>query len=231
MNFIITGLNEKYWNPWGISWISSLKELSQTSCKIIVMDFGLNNITEKKLNEMGVSVQKENNSSNIRNATLSSIINLSKTLDGNIAYFDADCWFQENIDHVFDLIEDKMLIANNNNPGFLAGSHKSWQKFDTVNKITSLMKDENKVECMVKYFSSDVKLINDKFNCINLPDLKENNGLLSLQEQVQSVIHPTGILKKLALRKNLMFYERYPDIFKSYEISNKIKLSRKLFIN
>ena len=231
MNFIVTGMNDQYWNPWGISWIASLKELSQTSCKIIVVDFGLNNYTKKKLNEIDVLVQKENHTSNIRNATLSSIINLSKNLDGNIAYFDADCWFQEKIDHVFDLIEDKMIMVKNNNPGFLAGSNKAWQKFDIVNKITSVMKDENKVECMVKYFASDVKFIDDKFNCINVPDLKDNNGLLSLHEEVQTVIHPTGILKKLALRKNLMFYERYSDIFKSYEISNKIKLSRKLFIS
>ena len=30
MNFIITGLDQKYWNPWGASWVASLKELADT---------------------------------------------------------------------------------------------------------------------------------------------------------------------------------------------------------
>jgi hypothetical protein len=34
-------------------------------------------------------------------------------------------------------------------------------------------------------------------------------------------IHPTGSLKKLATNRNILFHERYPDIFSEYSSKRK----------
>jgi lipopolysaccharide biosynthesis glycosyltransferase len=221
LNFIITAINEKYWNPWGISWIASLRELAQTKYTPIIIDFGLKTSTANKIKEFGITIYQGKKKSTIRNDALATIAQLNKQVCGNFVYFDADVWFQDNIDQLFDQIDNRIIMSQNKNAGFVAGSKKSWQKYDIINSITNFTKDGEKIDCLMKHFDSDINFVNNIYNFINLPNLKDEKGTLNFQGEMPLAIHPTGSLKKLATNRNILFHERYPDIFSEYSLKRK----------
>lgn len=226
MNFLITGLNQKYYDPYGISWIASLKELAKTTVKPVVIDLGLNRDCQDFLRKHGAMLISKNLCGNIRNIILDSICEISKEVSGKYVYYDADCYFQQNIDNVFDLIDDKIIFTKNKNCGFIAGNSKTWDKLKFVNNMTNVFKDDEKISCFINYFDSNIEFISNKFNCTNT-DLKSKNDLLCFHDEVQSVIHPTGSLKKLFLGKKILFEERYKEIFTDYK-NEKNKISKRL---
>lgn len=229
MNFIITGLNEKYWNPWGACWIASLKEFAHTNATLVVIDHGLSKSTKNYLKEENIVLYPSIEKGRFRNATISTIVHLSEEMQGNFVYYDADVWFQNPIDDIFDIINNKIIVAKNANSGFLAGNSNCFRRYKTVSKFAKYMKDEKVFECFVKYFDYDLDLIDDKFNFINLPDLYSHDNLLMTSHVTPSAIHPTGIFKHISRNKNLLFHERFPDIFKRYVYFKKSQLPKKLF--
>jgi len=228
LNFIITGLDQKYWNPWGASWVASLKELADTKATIVVIDHGLTKNTKDRLAEYGVVVYKSTSNGEYKNATISTIIDLSEQMEGNFVYYDADVWFQRSVDDVFDKIEDKILISKNANSGFLAGNTKCFQKYKMASKLAGFIKDDKIFDCFATYFDYNLNFIDDRYNFTNLPDLTEKENELYHGDDVVHAIHPTGILKKISLNKNLFFYERYPDLHKEYVYCEKNRLPKKL---
>lgn len=228
MNFIITGLNERYWNPWGISWLASLHELAQTKAKPVIVDFGLSHISKEKIKTFDVIVYEAKKDSTTRNSCLNTIANLAKDIDGNFVYYDADVWFQNSVDEVFDRIEDSLLMTKNKNPGFIAGNSSSWKKYGNVHSITTALKDHNKTDCMLRFFESDITFIENRFNFVNLPDLKESGNNLVFHDVVQQAIHPTGLLKKLCNDKGVLFAEKHKDLFEKYAYNKKVGVSRRL---
>jgi hypothetical protein len=231
LNFIITGLNEKYWNPWGISWLASLRDLAQTQSKPVIIDFGLSYATKEKIKSFDAIIHEGNKDSTIRNASLNTIAKLANEIDGNFVYYDADFWFQKPIDEVFDMIEDNLLMTKNKNPGFVGGNSISWKKYGTVHNMTAVLKDHNKTECMLKFFESEISFIDNKYNFINLPDLKDNKNNLIFHDIEQLAIHPTGILKKLCQNKSLLFSEKHKELFEKYAHNKKVGVSRRLVKN
>ena len=228
MNYIVTGLTEKYWKPWGASWLASLLELAETKSNIVIIDFGLKNCTKEKIKNHNVILFEAEKKHLGRNSALNTICKLAKEVDGNFVYYDADVWFQDKIDDVFDFIEDKILICENRNFGFIAGNQKSWQNYEIVNNITDAMKDEAKTECLLKYFDNSLKFIENKYNCINLSDLTDDK-ILKYRGNAIAALHPTGTLKRLLAKRHLFFAERYPDLFSKYIDEKKVGIPKRLF--
>ena len=72
-------MNQKYWEPFGASWLASLKELSNTKSSLVVIDFGLNPIIKDFLRSQNVIViGKKNPTTNYRNETLMTVLELSQ---------------------------------------------------------------------------------------------------------------------------------------------------------
>ena len=69
-------------------------------------------------------------------------------------------------------------------------------------------------------------ILNSSYGKFGINLEKENE--LYHGDDVVHAIHPTGILKKISLNKNLFFYERYPDLHKEYVYCEKNRLPKKL---
>ena len=93
---------------------------------------------------------------------------------------------------------------------------------------SGFIKDDKIFDCFATYFDYNLNFIDDRYNFTNLPDLTEKENELYHGDDVVHAIHPTGILKKISLNKNLFFYERYPDLHKEYVYCEKNRLPKKL---
>lgn len=222
MNFITTILSENFWNPWGISWISSLIEFADTKAKIIVIDCGLSGKTYKKLIELGVSVLPNVPSKGFQQTALTTIQKFdSGKKENKYLFFDADIWFQMPVDELFDVVDDRFLLTNNLNFGFLGFSSESFKKYEIIQNYCSFTHDDDPFICLVNHFPNFVKKVDDKYNFNKLPELKTKEGMLVYNDEPQVALHFQGILKSCSNKKNLFYHERYPDLFAKYNESKK----------
>jgi len=221
LNFITTILNENYWNPWGISWISSLIEFADTKAKIIVVDCGLSAKTLKKLIELGVTVLPHIEANGFQKTAFLTVKKFDNNKGNKYLFFDADIWFQLPVDELFDQIDDRFLICKNLNYGFLGFSSESFNKFDMIQTFCSYTHDDDVFACLVKHFPYSLNKIDNKYNFNNLPELKTKDGMLVFNEEPQVTIHFQGVLKTCSGKKNLLYHERYPDLFAKYNETKK----------
>lgn len=216
MNFIATILDDNFWNPWGISWISSLLEFADTKAKILVVNRGLSNKNIKKLSELGIATVPSVESDDHHNSAVLSLMQFDDKKNNKYLYFDSDLWFQLSIDEIFDHVNDNILICKNKSLGFLGFSSASWAKIKLVSDICSITHDKSVLQCMISHFPSYFTEIDTKYNCTQIADLKNKNGMLVLDDVPQTTIHFQGVYKGCSARKNLLYHERYPDLFAKY---------------
>lgn len=216
MNYVVTALDQRYWNPWGISWIASLRELAQTNSKLIVLNTGLTHETLQKLHSLKVRVVQGHVGINIRNHAVSWAAKLSVEEAANCAYFDADCWFQRGIDDLWGMLENKLVLVQGKNPGFVAGTPRAWSQFASTKNIFDFMKDGDYLDSFIRFFGQQYAEIPEAWNCTRLQELQDKEGWLCIDGEPMNVIHPYAGLKTSAAKRNLMFQERYPDLFEQY---------------
>ena len=220
MNFICTILDENYWNPWGVSWISSLLEFTDTRASVLVVNCGLSAKSVKKLDELGATVLPSVEVSGYHERAVRTLRLFDKG-DGKYLFFDADVWFQLPVDELFERIDDSFMICKNMNYGFLGFSSDSFAKLDMVQKFCQQAHDTGALSCLTRHFPNYLAVVDNKYNCCNLPELRSKDGMLALNDEPQHAIHFQGILKGCSAKKNLLYHERYPDLFSKYCESRK----------
>lgn len=220
LKFITTIINENYWNPWGISWISSLIEFADTKAKIIVIDAGLASKSVKRLIDLGVTVVPSIKAEGFHQSAIETLAKISKDND-KFLFFDVDLWFQLPVDELFDKFDENFLMCDNSNYGFIGISHKNLQKYEMIKSFCLQAHDTNVIGCLLHYFPNFVEKIDNKYNFSDLPKLQNKNGMLVYNDLPQSVLHFHGVLKSCSERKNLLYSERYPDLFSKYCENNK----------
>lgn len=204
-NYVVTGFDEKYWKDYGSCWIYTLREVANYGGEVVVFGNNLSDFTVGKLKEKKVLVleNKEKSNKDIRLETIKLIADFAKTKKGNIAYWDADCFFENKIDEIFHFIENKFLVSENKNCGFLAAPYYQWPfLIDINNFIVKNKKTENSeiiYEQLTKNFTKLTKTVNNSWN---YTDLKVLNN------EKQNVMHPTGKLKQILKNKGFLFNER-----------------------
>lgn len=226
MNFIATILDDNFWNPWGISWISSLFEFVDTKAKIIVVNRGLSGKNIKKLIDLKITVLPSVEADDHHNAA---VLSLSKFDDGKnnkYLYCDSDLWFQLSVDELFENITDDILICKNQSLGLLGLSTSSFRKLKIVQDVCNFTHDRNVLKCVLNHFPKFLQEIDNKYNCTRIAELKNKNGMLVLDDVPQHTIHFQGMYKGCSSRKNLLYHERYPDLFSKYVDHQKISATR-----
>lgn len=232
MNCVFTGFNEHYWAHWGSSWIYSLREVAKYKGQIIVVDCGLSDSTRNKINEKEALVVKNDEPGEIRLRVFNEISRYSKKNKGNFVYWDADAFFEQKIDQVFDEISDKLIICNNRNAGFLGGPFYQWVFLEDIVKFMSLTKEEKTsnsvLECLRKNFNKFLHQVSNKWNFIDLYQISEKK--LEVDGAKPIVVHPTGGLKDLLEHKKFLFHERKDEGYLKF-LENKQINFRKLIKN
>lgn len=212
MKAVFTGFNENYWHLWGMSWLTSLQKIAQYKGDIFVVGFNLTEITQQKLVNAGVNLINSTADSNYRQNTLLEINRFAKNKDGVFVYWDADAYFQEPIDSIFDLAKETLVITTNSNLGFIAGPANQWQIFEKMNSLMASFNDErNLFTSVLVYFDGLFNRIDDTWNFTNIGNLKDLNGKLIYKDKVQKVIHLSGFIKDCLNNKNILFQERYKE--------------------
>lgn len=213
MNYVVTGFDEHYWNRWGISWIASLKELAKYQGTILVVDFGLPKPIKNELKELGAFLLPGKGSSH-RVGILNAIGEFAAKYPGVFAIWDADVYFQSNIDEIFDLANHKILATEY--PGFVACSHDQFVKIGNIQKLATSFNDS--FHNCLSFFPDSYTKVDATWNYTQVANLQELDH--------QKVIHPEGRIKALMIGKKIAFWERHPDIYERYTISKPHSKSR-----
>lgn len=201
--YVVTGFNEYYWHQWGVSWIASLKELAKFDENILVVDFGLSQITKNKLIEYGAYLLP-GVGSDFRVGIFNAILDFSKKYPGIFAIWDADVYFQSNIIEIFGQAKNNLLITKN--PGFYAGTHEHIQTLSKIQTLVSHIQNAHFFDCLKNYFPQLYLEVDDSWN---FTDVAQNID-------DKKVIHPTGDIKKMFNNQNIAFWERHKDIYNKY---------------
>lgn len=217
MNYVVTALDQRYWSPWGISWIASLRELAQTKANLIVLDCGLRSEVIFKLKEERIRVISIPVTHSIRDSGVNIMAQLAVEQGGNWAFFDADCWFQRSIDDLWSHLNEKLVISVGANVGFVAGKAHAWAQYLNAQQCLAFLNENDGLINYMRFFVHERQEISQTWNCTQVYRLKDVEGWLSLGNEPMNVIHPTGSFKSSAVNRNLLFQERYPDLFGQYQ--------------
>ena len=213
MNYVITTVSEKDFLKLGISWLSSLFDFSFYEDDIILIDFGLSDSTKKKLLNNGIIVLD-----NVNNCLISSLKDFVLKNKGIYAYWDLSCVFQDNINEIFKICENKILYTKKN--GFFAFDSKIFNLFYSIFELCSFL--EIDCDSFFEYYKESF-LLEDKWNCTNIGALNDIQTKLCFNNEIQIVLNYKNQHKNL-LGKNLLFWERNKDCYEFYlEKFKKIK--------
>ena len=233
MNYVVTGINEGYWHNWGSSWILSLRDVAKYQGKVLVVAQNLSDSTKNKLRSKEVEIiECEKDETNIRTSTIRKIMERAEKGDNKFVYWDADVFFQEEIDGIFDLIEDKFLVTKNLNRGFIAARSKRWNTLEDIEKFIELAKDEIVYEKMFDILVKNMEKLTNKventWNFVDIQEAKRNElGLITHREILQKAIHPTGNIKHTISGSGFLFFEKEKEKHQNF-ISSKNHTTRKL---
>ena len=226
--YVVTGFDEHYWNAWGMHWLASLQNVAHYKGDIIVVGHNLSEITQEKLKKANVLVIPSSANNDFRKNTLLKISQFSQQEDAIFAYWDADSYFQENIDSIFDLAKDNFVVATNVNLGFIAGPSNRWQIFEEVDSLMSFMNDSRDLfTCILNFYAKFFSWVDDSWNFTDVTNLIEQNGKLTFKGNPQKVIHPSGIIKTMLENKNILFQERYEEFSSLFKKKNLKFISRR----
>lgn len=216
MNFVVTGLTESYFNPWGVSWLASLQQLAKTSATPVVMDLGLAENSVKFLEVHGVEVFKCKPVYGYRQSIVDAMVRMAQQIPGKYLYYDADTWFQTNFDEIFDRVGDQVLFAEDSNSGFVAGNSEAWGYYEIIKDIGAFIRDFGQLNAYRAFFSGWHSTVEHRYNFLQLASLEEKDGLLVTDAGPVPTIHISNIQRGLALEKGLCFNQRHPTIFEQY---------------
>jgi len=235
-NFIITGFDESYWPRWGSSWILSLREKAKYEGNVFVVDCGLSDFTKNKLISKNVFFLNSNPElPDVRTKTIDAIANYAKDYSGNYVYWDADVYFQESIDEIFEIISDKFIISNNHNHGFLAAPFYQWSFIKDIENFIRLGHDVvshySIFNSLLLDFSNLVTLVDNTWNFTEIHKVLNIKKSIEVNGVIQKVIHPSGPLKDILKNKNILFDEKYKaeyvDFIEKQTISSRRLVSNK----
>lgn len=204
INYVCTGFDEKYWNLWGESWIISLKELAKFDTKnAIIVGYDLSEKTKQTILSFDAQIIESKPTKNFRFDTIKTICELLKTEKSNFAYWDADVYFQKNIDEIF---KDGNKLLSSKNCGFVAGNYCSIKILDEILKLIELTGQEKYFnEQLINHFSYFLQFVDSKYNFTDFNNVKNND---------QFVVHPNQI--KNLTHRNILFWEKHKNLYSKY---------------
>jgi hypothetical protein len=227
--YVVTGMDESYWSRWGLSWIVSLKEMAHYTGNILVVDLGLSPATKAKLVQLGATTTPPQAGTDPRLLVYKYVAELASGEPGIYACWDADVYFQKNIDEIFDLASDSLCVASRN-AGFLAGPSHRWPAVTNIMNVVRFLdggvQGQVVYDVLTRHFKAFTRTVDDGWNYVNIPSLKEGEHLTA-EGRVVPVVHPSGPIKKFLSNRHVLFWERHPVLLEQYAPSRR-KESRKL---
>jgi len=217
-NCIVTGFDEIYYKKFGLFWLISLREIAKYQQDIVIFGKNLPLSIKNTIHKFDAKIIDCN--FHDRNNILKNI----KTIDfDKCVYYDADVWFQDTIDELFDFEFEQINISQNMNFGFIATCKKNWTLFSDFSKLFDLFDDD----CLITFytqFKEKFSFVDNTYNLIELFSLTEDEHKLKVNNKVAKVIHPSGAIKNQLGNSNLSFSERHKDLIAKFSEKKLPKL-------
>ena len=110
--------DESSWNYWGIPWTASLNFLAKFSGQIVVVDFGIlpktHSFFDRLKNYIVIPAEKKYGLQELD--FINTISNYAAKNGGVWASWDNTCYFQDDINEVFDLASNKLVCCRSTGP-------------------------------------------------------------------------------------------------------------------
>ena len=149
MNFwIVTACDSNAYDKMLIPFIASARDVAGWKGKIAVVDLGLSNLQIKKLQTLGVEIFRRANKS--KAIVCDRFFSLYDEMNNTdlYAFFDADIWFSDNIDELFDNYDNKLnCTIDCQYQDFITGVIQNKEiryDYDRLIKTKVLIKHDNK---------------------------------------------------------------------------------------
>jgi hypothetical protein len=224
-HYVVIGFDEEYLR-WGLSSLISLRKLARYQGKIIVAGIELTAATLSKIAELDAEIIGVPRSNCHRGSIFDLIVSLSASREGVFAYWDADVYFQDSIDEVFSQADQKFFATQRQ--GFLAGPHFQWGHLNKIKKMMSLVGDQptgNSVfNILIRHYPKLVQPADETWNFVDIPQLKSDD-LLTYKGEVVKTIHPSGFIRGFTPNRNILFWERYRELFSEPRVSSRKLIS------
>ena len=219
---IVTSFDKQYWQDWGASWVASLKELAKYKGKVIIINLGdLPFGALGRLKELGFNVipavRRFDRPPLDRFVTLGLY---ARDNPGYYAYWEADAYFQADVDGVFEgsrlacTIDRSNLPGNRFHAGFLSGPSPAWEVFGNFLTFAADFGNTSDQDILNDYcrcFGRLVDVADDHWNCTDLANLKWRDGFY-LGETLAKVVHPAGPFKQMSDGRQYLFSEKYKNL-------------------
>ncbi len=141
---------------------------------------------------------------------------------GHYAYWEADVYFQTNVDRVFEI--DKLICCSDYddfgkkeqfNTGFISASSSLWDIFGTFLTFAAEFgnhSDNSILDYFMRCFPKITAIMEDKWNYVSLTNLRWDNGFYLPNGELVNVIHPGRMLKHTIDGRQYMFFNKYKNI-------------------
>ena len=114
---IVVYFDETSWSKWGISWTASLNLLARFQGNVIVIDFGLSNKTLKFFEKLNYTIIPREKKYDLYELDFfHTVSNYAYKNQGFYATWNNNCYFQNNIDEIFNLSNNKLLCCCGHEP-------------------------------------------------------------------------------------------------------------------
>ncbi|RTK95645.1 MAG: hypothetical protein EKK64_06200 [Neisseriaceae bacterium] len=210
MNYAVTSVSEKDFTKAGISWLSSLFDFSNYDGEIIFIDFGLSESNKSKLLNNGIIVLDQ-----VDNSVPASLKNFVESNKGIYSYWNCNCVFQDDINLLFELCNNKILYTENS--GFYAFDSIYFNLIQSLYDLCSFLEKEQ--EDFFEYYKQAV-LVENIWNFKNITNLSDIQGKLCFNGNVQNVLN-FDKQQKTFQGRNVLFWEKHKDCYEFY--LNKFK--------
>ena len=211
--FLISSFDESYFYRYGVSWIASLKEISNFKGVVVLIAFDFKNqkiIDVLKSNDLLV-IQKDNVVEK-REEVFDIISDLQEHSEGMYAYFDIDGYFDDNIQDLYDIdASDYLLVAGDSNMGFCAGKNDAWKFYKDYRKFENFLNFNRSLADFVEY-NKHIVQIDYVWNCT------EPNRIPI--ETKAKFVHYSYSIKQTAddiAEIEFSFQKKYPEHFNKWQ--------------
>lgn len=219
--FIVTGFTSGYWNAWGASWFGSLEEHAGfTGTKVVVALDDLPPLVVSKLELYDAVIVPHKGDGEPRLRTLEVLERGARERPGIYGYFDGDVYFQEEIEKLYDLASDKLVVAENLDPGVIVGPSHRWVfflDFYRAAQITGPLTLRQTLEAFQKHFPAFIATVPNIWNWTNLPSLRQVGEYWGYRGEVARVVHPSGPVKNFPEAKPYLFADKYPTVHSRWQ--------------
>lgn len=204
--YVVTVVDEKEWQPWGLSWIASLRDLARYKGKVLVVTDDAPPHFLDRLRQTGVNVL-------VSKGGVRTLAEFAGKNPGLYAFWDSHVYFQEDITAVFG--QTPGCVENSS---FMVAPSQVWEFLADFQNLASFL-DHPATDLMAlftKHFQVLFNRLSPTWAFSDIVSLKKTRDkFLYLDEPIKAVQF-TDFFLPLLVEKNIFFWEKHKAVYDNW---------------